>query len=371
MTPVLSTYLDLIRFTAALVVFIGHANADSLTGGLPVLWRLADRGADAVMVFFVLSGFVIAYVVQTKEHDVRVYTAARLSRLWSVAIPALLMTFALDAIGTQLAPQIYDPSWYESDKPLWRLLVSLLFANELWFGSLRAGTNGAYWSLGYEFWYYAIFGAVCYFSGWVRAVLLLLLCAIVGPKVLALLPIWLAGVWAYRTGVADRLSAAPAWALFIGSLIVYGINLQWGGTAAADAWFKPWFAAVVPNERTQWPQYFASCYLTGAMLTLNLMSARAVARHWPWRDLPASPVIRYAAGFTFALYLFHTPLLHVLAAATTWLGLQPYRQLLVPGVSLLVIWLIGGWCEAQKAPLKRLLQRLWPAPAPAAADSRH
>ncbi len=55
-----SIYLDLIRFCAAAIVFIVHANYDRFTGGgLPLLWRLQDLGNDAVMVFFVLSGYML------------------------------------------------------------------------------------------------------------------------------------------------------------------------------------------------------------------------------------------------------------------------------------------------------------------------
>ena len=57
----LSVYLDLIRLLAALLVFIVHANYQGFTGGLPVLWRLGGLGNDAVMVFFVLSGFVLSH----------------------------------------------------------------------------------------------------------------------------------------------------------------------------------------------------------------------------------------------------------------------------------------------------------------------
>ena len=62
MRPATSVYLDALRFLAAALVFVVHANYSQVTGGMPVLWRFAGLGNDAVMVFFVLSGFVIAYV---------------------------------------------------------------------------------------------------------------------------------------------------------------------------------------------------------------------------------------------------------------------------------------------------------------------
>lgn len=189
MAPLLSTYLDLLRFAAALVVFLAHAHRGDLTGGLPVLWRVAERDTDAVMVFFVLSGFVIAYVSRHQERTLRSYALARFSRLWSVAIPALLLTLGLDILGRGLAPGLYTAEVASSDHPVLRFLVSAVFANELWWSSVRFGSNGPYWSLGYEAWYYAIFGAWLYLAGRLRALVVLGLCLVVGPKVLLLLPV--------------------------------------------------------------------------------------------------------------------------------------------------------------------------------------
>ena len=47
-----------------------------------------DMGNDAVMVFFVLSGFVIAYTVDRGETRASDYALARLVRMYSLALPA-------------------------------------------------------------------------------------------------------------------------------------------------------------------------------------------------------------------------------------------------------------------------------------------
>lgn len=65
MTSEVSIYLDAIRFTAAMVVFLGHVSGQRLTGGL--LWQVGRYMDDAVIVFFVLSGFVIAHVASERE----------------------------------------------------------------------------------------------------------------------------------------------------------------------------------------------------------------------------------------------------------------------------------------------------------------
>lgn len=62
-----SVFLDLARFGAALAVLFCHISGKRLTGGL--LWQLGPYGSEAVTVFFVLSGYVIAYVAATREKN--------------------------------------------------------------------------------------------------------------------------------------------------------------------------------------------------------------------------------------------------------------------------------------------------------------
>ena len=49
-----------------------------------------------------------------------------------------------------------------SDQWVTRLLSSLAFTNELWFVSIQAFSNGPYWSLNYEVWYYIGFACVTF-----------------------------------------------------------------------------------------------------------------------------------------------------------------------------------------------------------------
>ena len=92
-----SLYLDMIRPIAALVVLLSHVSYQNLSGGQ--LKFMASTGVQAVDIFFVLSGFVIAHVYATREHDFRDYAISRAARIYSVALPALILTAIVDAIG--------------------------------------------------------------------------------------------------------------------------------------------------------------------------------------------------------------------------------------------------------------------------------
>ena len=215
MNRYISVYLDLVRFLAALIVFFVHANYDRFTSDLPVVWRFRDLGNDAVMIFFVLSGFVIAFVADQKEKTPRDYFVSRFARLYSVVVPALLFTIAIDHVGAYLVPGAYDGWWFQNTRAVWRMFANLFFVNELWFSSIRPFSNGPFWSLGYEFWYYTIFAAAFFLKRWVRYAVVAVLCLLVGPKILLLLPVWLLGVLVYHIIKKNRVSDVVAWVLFL------------------------------------------------------------------------------------------------------------------------------------------------------------
>src|SRR3974377_2602308 len=100
MTNALSLYLDALRFGAAFVVFLSHYR--KFTGGM--LWQMQPYGRTAVMVFFVLSGFVIAWVTETRERTLQEYALSRVARLYSVIIPAFILTAGLHTIALGTTP---------------------------------------------------------------------------------------------------------------------------------------------------------------------------------------------------------------------------------------------------------------------------
>ena len=345
-----SVYLDLIRFLAAALVFVVHANYVRFTGGLPVLWRLEALGNDAVMMFFVLSGFVIAYVSDEKEKTLKRYAISRFARLYSVAIPALMLTVVADAIGSRLSPHLYNGWWFTADNPAWRISANLLFVNELWFTSVRPFSNRPFWSLGYEFWYYAIFAAAYYLRSWHRYVTLAAITLFVGPKILMLLPVWLLGVWTYYRIKTRPLPELGGAVLAAGSLACYlafhhldlprlldDVTVRWLGRAAV--------------EELNWSRYFLSSYVIGALVALHFVGIAAIAPRFQLL-LPERP-IRYLASFTFALYLFHYPLLQFFAAVVDSTGTVAYRLPLVTIGTLAVVWALAAVTEKRKSTVRR------------------
>jgi len=202
----LSLYLDLVRFAAALVVVLSHAWL-VLFPRYPLHWP----GPAAVIVFFVLSGFVIAYVTDRGERSLADYALDRLSRLWSVALPALGFGLALSPFVSQ---SVFMPELAETNAAL-RTAANTVFMAQTWFLDLAPPLNGPFWSLNYEAWYYAIFGVWSYLPRTFRVPVAIFLSLIAGPKILLLMPCWLLGVLIYRTMQRRRLSEKAAVLLWI------------------------------------------------------------------------------------------------------------------------------------------------------------
>ena len=203
-----SLYLDLVRFGAAVAVLLSHANMREIiaTNLFPL-----SVGHNAVVIFFVLSGYVIAYVTDTREGTARTYSISRIARVYSVAIPAIVLVPLIDAAGQAIDTSLYDSGNTTHDYALVRVVASALFVNELWFVSIMPFSNSAYWSLCYEVCYYVLFAVSQFESGWRRVALLVIAGLIIGPKILLLLPIWVAGVILYRMHRKFVISEFTGW----------------------------------------------------------------------------------------------------------------------------------------------------------------
>ena len=199
-----SIYLDLVRFIAALFVFFTHASWQQSSGGL--LWQLGF-GREAVDVFFVLSGFVIGHVVETHERSPLAYAVARAARLYSVALPALALTFVLDRIGQPLRPDLYTVWCCDLASPARQYFGSLVFLNEIWSQHAPPGSALPYWSLGFEAWYYVAFGLAFFAPRPWNLIAAALVLLAVGPGIAVLFPLWLLGFYCLS---AVRAAAAAA-----------------------------------------------------------------------------------------------------------------------------------------------------------------
>ncbi|WP_180126237.1 acyltransferase [Rhodoferax sp. BLA1] len=342
----LSAYLDLMRVVCATLVVLSHLGHGHLVGGY--LWPFTAVGNEAVMAFFVLSGFVIAFVTDQREHNASTYAAARLARLYSVILPAMLLTLGLDAIGQAINAQSYTNSHAAaSDSPLTGYVLSALMLNQSWALNQHFGSNGAYWSIPFEFWYYFMFGAFMLLKGWARWLFTLLGATLAGPKILALLPVWLMGVTVYHLLQRHKPSHLALVAA-LGSLALLAGMLWTDVTSFGQSTF--W--GMAPDSRP-WQ------YVVGLCFAVHIYGATGFAQ---WLAKPfmwfARP-LALLSGSTLALYLFHLPIIGVVNAVAAAQGRSVYTTTAMIVLPFAVALTLGYWCELQKKPLRALLLKLW------------
>jgi len=345
MNPRESIYLDLLRGLAALDVVFSHA-CDLYQ--LPVTGRW---GHQSIMIFFVLSGYLIAHVADTREKNFQTFMVARLARLWSVVVPALVLTVVCDLLARHIGQDPKAVASVPSDYPLIRVTSMLLFLSETWV-SIQPLSNGAAWSLCLEFWYYVVFGAWTFFRpGWVRNVLLLGGVLLSGHKGILLSPIWLMGVALQRL---PQLRRHPAWldgVLWAASLglmgwIVVG-RLYEPVIDATQGALPPWLFTQLAQARVFWLDW-----LFGLLVAIHLLTTRRAAQWLPLEKI-AGPV-RRLAGISFAIYLFHTPILHL-----TSTFLPPSAGWLAIAITLTLVAILGPPAEGSKRWWRTSLNRAW------------
>ena len=350
-----SLYLDVLRLCAALVVLFSHLGHGHLVGGL--LWPFTRWGGEAVIAFFVLSGFVIAHVVHTRPSGMADFLVARVARLFSVILPAMLLTLVLDAAGQGVNPGSYAAvgQWRAEESAPLNYLLSLFMLNQSWGLNRHFGSNGAYWSIPFEFWYYMLFGAFCLMRSLGRWAALAAAALLAGPRVLALLPVWLLGVAAYRVMASGRRIAWP----LLGCAITLAVA---GAMLLLDLQRPGWLLeSGLQSDRWAWQALFGLCIAAHLVCAAQLRGGpgwlRALAASWPAAGL------RFAAGVSFSLYLFHLPVLNFLHAFRgEFAGSALYPALLII-TPLLLAGTVGHWCEQQRVPLRRLLARWLRLPA--------
>jgi len=316
--------LDLIRGLSALLVLMGHARnflmIDATEIASPSLltkgfYFLTSLHHPAVMVFFVLSGYFVGGSVlgNLKAHRFSWsnYGLARLSRLWVVLVPALLLTLALDLTGKHFFGIAYDGGLHEQfnsgpgmNEPAQH--GSMVFLGNLFFLQQIAtsvfGTNGPLCSLAYEFWYYVLFPLIACVIFDKKATMILRLCFMAAfGSLLWLLPwplvcsgaIWLmgVGVWAVSRNLRVReVASGRAWRVAgMGLFAAALLGAKMGITPAPDFVVAGTFALWMPSLLGSWKR---QGWYQRLSFGLSEISFSTYIIHFPFMFLLASTILR-------------------------------------------------------------------------------
>ena len=283
-------YLELVRFLSAVVVVIGHLATPGYVGkNLSAI--LPGFGHFGVVIFFVLSGFIMQWRRTVCKETSLDYISNRISRIYSVLLLALLFTPFIDFMGMQASMQPY--SLQLDDRPILRLIIHGLLLQSFWTLGVGYFSNSPLWTLSFEAVYYACYWLVFYARKPFLA-LLLLLCA--GPKVVLLAPLWILGVAVLPLcQIALTWSKLTRWILGLLSLALFLLSFVVRHPVDSLLGIPLAGAAI-----------FFSDYFVGMAVGLHfaLVSAK------PFRfNERLSSFIKWLASFSYELYALHMPII--------------------------------------------------------------
>jgi peptidoglycan/LPS O-acetylase OafA/YrhL len=296
--PAFSVYLDLLRGGSALWVALSHLSLFGVAGPSNKL-PLPEDGHDAVVLFFILSGFLVAHAVVRKPDQGLVgYMLDRGSRIYSVAFPLLLTSFACAALGLiNATPEYQLEKW-----PLYMPLFSVFLNQSFGFREVPLQLF-PWWSLAFEVWYYILFGCAYFLRGKIRWAVCGLVFLVMGGRLWMLMPVWLGGVIVLLVPY-KQLSVRMAAVLAISSVLAF-LTFKLSGLELAirTITLEPW-GGVQPRPFGN-ATYFTTDYVTTPLAMLHLVAMRRLLTD---QKIAFSKMIKSFAGVSYCLYLLH-PLL--------------------------------------------------------------
>jgi peptidoglycan/LPS O-acetylase OafA/YrhL len=406
-SPAQSDFLNWSRWVAAWLVVAEHARSlvfvdygDLQSPGLLAkgFYFLTGFGHEAVMVFFVISGYLVGGKVWSLYREGRFgwrrYLADRASRLYAVLLVALLLGAALDWSGYLFFNQygLYNQGYEGSiavlgtapvEKMGWRdFLGNALFLQTI--AGPTFGSNGPLWSLAYEWWYYILFPSMVVLV-FRRSLMGVVVGALLTLLLLFVLPadaIWLFGIWVLgvaaaivkpRTDSGERRTEGKGENRKVESGNVqrlqgeklneemgkakFGRMFFWGGAALLFLGILVLARVEVLKGPYVWQ------YLLGVAYALLLVSLAGCQ----WR-LPVFRSSAYLADFSYSVYLIHFPvLMFVLSVGFESFGFGirgPFSlaglvwYIGVIGIAIFVSWIVSRFTEARTASLRVIFYKL-------------
>jgi len=314
-----SVHLDALRGIAAVGVCLSHLRdfffrdypeLPHHNAPLALIYLVTGLGHQWVIIFFVLSGYLVGgSVLRSMAIDNwswRSYLLNRMTRLYTVLIPALVLGGLLDVAGIHLFGNagIYagKTDTHELLYPIaGRLTLPILAGNYAFLQGIYVptfGSNGPLWSLSNEFWYYIAFPFLALVL-WrrssvpqrlVNGALLVVVVLFIRPPIALLGLTWLMGV------AIHYLPQLPADNVYLRRLSMIGAAL---GCFVALAWCK----------QTHNP---GADYILGAVVAGLIYIVLSCSRTPMPKAYKSTAHVLSRSSYT--LYLVHVPLLVILAA---------------------------------------------------------
>lgn len=143
-------WLDALRAVAAMVVVIYHAGFYYASGPRQEVLKWIDPGISAVMVLFLVSGYVIPATLE-RGRSLRTFWIGRIFRLYPLLIVALVPVFLLASTGTAAVRSGHEPV-----EPWVSALANVTLLQEM---TAVPSSIIVLWTLSYEIAFYLLVSA--------------------------------------------------------------------------------------------------------------------------------------------------------------------------------------------------------------------
>jgi peptidoglycan/LPS O-acetylase OafA/YrhL len=331
----MSPVFDLLRFSAALLVCIGHARGIFATGlaAPPPHW-MQQAGVNA---FFLLSGFLISQTLRRRLADpastFRDYAIDRWSRIYSGFIPAIILVAIIDWHGIDIGRA--------NSETIDRYSVGTFLANIFMLQapnvSLPFGSAAPFWSVAIEFWIYLFVGLTAFsvrdgLSWW--RILAISLCGIIPVSSLVgnnmvFVP-WLLGAAIERAGsLGKRTPILLSTGIFAAALFALFLHIS------ADGPIYTWKVNLL-----------MAAAFAGIIWTSDKLPRL-------WSIAPVNSAIFWCAGWSYSLYLLHHSIMIQFASEVTG---SLYALPWMVAFSILASIIFAGLTEAHHKKLASYLK---------------
>lgn len=297
-------WLDFIRFTAAFLVLAAHTrgflfekysdlDSSSQHFGTFIFYSLTRFGTEAVILFFVLSGFLVGGPlikrVRLGTFDSKSYIIDRLTRIYTPLFPTILLTICISLIIS-----------FHID--LAQILGNIFSLQGVFVETLNS--NPPLWSLSYEIWFYCLgLAIVLVFNSKkinILKIAFLIFCiyvfTILKP---AYLLCWLAGAFVH-TYPSKKKSKTKLIILGCLTLLIMGLSQL---TSDSISFEKYGFLNLINNDFILVIFAVFTAFFIRELILFQSNNTFSIILNW---------IGLKCAPFSFSLYLIHYPILFLI-----------------------------------------------------------
>ena len=349
-------WIDLLRFVSALLVVVCHYRGNFfIEYGLlsnedkniftQIFFFITRLGNEAVLVFFVLSGFLVGgramQRILNNDIDLRSYFIDRFTRIMLPLLASLLLVVIIDTIIKKPIP--------------FKDIIGSLFSLQ---GIVSSnGFNAPLWSLAYEVWFYILIGCLMIIcrnknsKNVINVFFVLAICIYVFSKLNTMyLLILFMGTFAF---LLPRESIKHLKSKIFILLILLGCAFVLGQLTSETRSLNLSVFSFLDRKAT-------SVFLAfiAALLVHHLIVAKPQKKIW----IKVESISSKFSDFSYTLYLTHYPLMYLL----TYFGFPKSEQINMTSISyylievlisLVVAYLIYLVSEKRTSTVKKYIKK--------------